>query len=547
MISSKDDYGSMSSVYIREMLEKELQLKLDNFKKFIDATIFQFYNQLVECATQILPYLYLGTEWNASNYDSLTDDKVTHILNVSSEVDNFFPDTFKYLNIRVLDVDETDLLKEFDRTNKFIQEAKEQGTSCLVHCKMGVSRSASVVLAYLMKEFNWNYQQAFNFTKQKRNCINPNDSFKQQLATYESILNAHRAKYNLFEPQSNTEQTNLVIQTQTSSSSLINENLSLPSVKDAVIKIKTSIEQLNSNNLALPGQNNQNQQTVGAPISPKGALSATTTNVYNSNEQMPPVSPKTKSFQQQKQQTSSSLNTVSNNNPHSSLNYNNKSISSNVNLKIDENLDDSFKVTSSHHHHQQQNLHYRSKSFSNYLGEKYLKKPTQSGGLNSENSLNKSIKANSVKRLVEEYMKDNSNSSNEENIESEATLVSVNNDDTLSTLVLPVGIVKRQVDSINFKSKPLESRSPNRNSYPSGKQVTFSLDDLNLELKKKQTTSPDSKRFKCELLDKPRSEFDRSKKIFEKFQNEKINQQQPSAMFRSISAGDRNSLTKKNE
>lgn len=208
MSSSKDDYGSMSSVHIRQILEKELGLKLDNFKKFVDATIFQFYNQLVECATQILPNLFLGTEWNASNYDSLQTDRITHILNISSEIDNFFPDNFKYLNIRVRDVDETDLLKEFDRTNKFIQEAREQGTGCLVHCKMGVSRSASCVIAYLMKEFNWSLEQTFQFTKQKRNCINPNDGFKQQLLTYESILNAHRAKYNLFESTATLQSLN---------------------------------------------------------------------------------------------------------------------------------------------------------------------------------------------------------------------------------------------------------------------------------------------------------------------------------------------------
>jgi protein phosphatase slingshot len=127
MINSKDDYGSMSSIAIRNMLEKELQMTLDNFKKFVDITIFQFYNQLVECASQILPFLYLGTEWNASNYDSLVSNGITHILNVSSDVDNFFPDAFRYLNIRVRDVDETDLLKEFDRTNKFIQEARDSG------------------------------------------------------------------------------------------------------------------------------------------------------------------------------------------------------------------------------------------------------------------------------------------------------------------------------------------------------------------------------------------------------------------------------------
>ena len=69
---------------------------------------------------------------------------------------------------------------------------------------MGVSRSASVVLAYIMKEYNYNLEQAFNFTKQKRTCVNPNNGFRVQLATYESILNAHRTKYSLFEPVSET-------------------------------------------------------------------------------------------------------------------------------------------------------------------------------------------------------------------------------------------------------------------------------------------------------------------------------------------------------
>jgi protein-tyrosine phosphatase len=201
MMKSKDDYGSMSSVHIRQLLEKELELKLDTFKKFIDATIFQFYNQFIECATKILDHLFLGTEWNASNYDALSNDRVTHILNVSSEVDNFFLDTFKYLNIRVLDIDETDLMKEFDRANKFIQEAKEQGTCCLVHCKMGVSRSASIVLAYLMKENSWTLEQAYQFAKQRRACINPNDGFRQQLKTYESILQTkNKAINNFYDP-----------------------------------------------------------------------------------------------------------------------------------------------------------------------------------------------------------------------------------------------------------------------------------------------------------------------------------------------------------
>jgi protein phosphatase slingshot len=230
MMRSKDDYGSMSSVHIRQLLEKELELKLDTFKKFIDATIFQFYNQFIECATRILDHLFLGTEWNASNYDALSNDRITHILNVSSEVDNFFLDTFKYLNIRVLDVEETDLMKEFDRANKFIQEAKEQGSCCLVHCKMGVSRSASIVLAYLMKENNWTFEQAYQFAKQRRACINPNDGFRQQLKTYESILQTKNKAINVYDATTSTSASNTLLATED---------------KDSA-KVKSSIERSNS-------------------------------------------------------------------------------------------------------------------------------------------------------------------------------------------------------------------------------------------------------------------------------------------------------------
>jgi protein-tyrosine phosphatase len=289
MISTKDDYGSMSSIHIRGILEKELGMNLNDFKKFIDVTIFQFYNQLIECASQIMPYLQLGTEWNASNYDTLVADQVTHILNVSSEVDNFFPDTFKYLNVRVLDVNETELVKEFDRTNRFIAEAKEQGTCCLVHCKMGVSRSASCVIAFLMKEYNWSLEQAYQHTKQKRTCINPNDGFRHQLLTYESILNAHRSKYVIFDPlvspPTSTTSTTLPINIQQDTG---------PSVKEAINKISSSF-----------GNNNSLLSTCSLPeettlISNELYISNKYNNKISTTPPSPPPHPPTSSHNNQK-------------------------------------------------------------------------------------------------------------------------------------------------------------------------------------------------------------------------------------------------------
>lgn len=130
--------------------------------------------------------------------------RVGHILNVTREIDNFFPGMFDYLNIRVLDDEKTDLLKYWDNTFKYITKAKNEGSKVLVHCKMGVSRSASVVIAYAMKAYNWNFEKAMKHVKAKRTCIKPNTSFIAQLETYQGILDAMKNKEKLQRSKSET-------------------------------------------------------------------------------------------------------------------------------------------------------------------------------------------------------------------------------------------------------------------------------------------------------------------------------------------------------
>lgn len=74
----------------------------------------------------------------------------------------------------------------------------------LVHCKMGVSRSASVVIAYAMKANNWDFETALHHVKNKRNCIKPNKSFLLQLETYQGILDAMKNKEKLQRSKSET-------------------------------------------------------------------------------------------------------------------------------------------------------------------------------------------------------------------------------------------------------------------------------------------------------------------------------------------------------
>ena len=108
---------------LREQLEKALEMSLSSYKPYIDDIILQIFAQL-DKPTMILPYLFLGSQWNASNFDELQANHVAYILNVSREVDNFFPGCFQYLNVRVDDHEEADLLKEWGKTFRFIHQAK---------------------------------------------------------------------------------------------------------------------------------------------------------------------------------------------------------------------------------------------------------------------------------------------------------------------------------------------------------------------------------------------------------------------------------------
>lgn len=102
------------------------------------------------------------------------------------------------------DDEKTDLLKHWDNTFKYISKARKEGSKVLVHCKMGVSRSASVVIAYAMKAYNWDFKRALQHVKEKRSCIKPNTSFLSQLETYQGILDAMKNKEKLQRSKSET-------------------------------------------------------------------------------------------------------------------------------------------------------------------------------------------------------------------------------------------------------------------------------------------------------------------------------------------------------
>jgi protein-tyrosine phosphatase len=59
-----------------------------------------------------------------------------------------------------------------------------QLTNVYVHCYAGVSRSVTIVVAYLMNCCKWNLKTALAFVQTKRIVAKPNDGFIEQLKKY---------------------------------------------------------------------------------------------------------------------------------------------------------------------------------------------------------------------------------------------------------------------------------------------------------------------------------------------------------------------------
>ncbi|XP_017712606.1 PREDICTED: protein phosphatase Slingshot homolog 3 isoform X6 [Rhinopithecus bieti] len=188
------DLESVTSKEIRQALELRLGLPLQQYRDFIDNQMLLLVAQR-DRASRIFPHLYLGSEWNAANLEELQRNRVTHILNMAREIDNFYPERFTYHNVRLWDEESAQLLPHWKETHRFIEAARAQGTRVLVHCKMGVSRSAATVLAYAMKQYECSLEQALHHVQELRPIARPNPGFLRQLQIYQGILTASRQSH----------------------------------------------------------------------------------------------------------------------------------------------------------------------------------------------------------------------------------------------------------------------------------------------------------------------------------------------------------------
>lgn len=135
---------------------------------------------------KVIEGLYIGDFASACNLEQLLKLGITHVVTVLSGVGEMYPD---YLNYKTIDAcdrhwDSNRLYNNFDETSKFISDAINKGGKVYVHCMYGVSRSATMVCAYLIYKHGMSCDEAIAFLKSKRPCINPIAAFRQKLKYY---------------------------------------------------------------------------------------------------------------------------------------------------------------------------------------------------------------------------------------------------------------------------------------------------------------------------------------------------------------------------
>ncbi|CAG5129700.1 unnamed protein product [Candidula unifasciata] len=141
-------------------------------------------------ASQILPFLYLGNERDARDLAQLRSLNISYILNVTSHVPQYYDEQgIRYKRIPASDSGQQNLKQYFEEAIEFIDDARQNNAKVLIHCHAGVSRSATITIAYLLKHTRMAMADAYKFVKGKRPIISPNFNFMGQLLEFEQDLN----------------------------------------------------------------------------------------------------------------------------------------------------------------------------------------------------------------------------------------------------------------------------------------------------------------------------------------------------------------------
>ena len=135
---------------------------------------------------KITENVWLGNIEAAININNLKKEGITKVLCLMDYGATTYAEEDK-LNQKIFEISDIptqNIIKYFGKCFDFIKGNEK----ILVHCMAGASRSATVVIAYVMWSQKKSYDEAYKMVSEKRSCIFPNDGFKDQLKMFEKLL-----------------------------------------------------------------------------------------------------------------------------------------------------------------------------------------------------------------------------------------------------------------------------------------------------------------------------------------------------------------------
>ncbi|KAG2379149.1 hypothetical protein C9374_007787 [Naegleria lovaniensis] len=211
LTSLKHLEAKQNSKQLSEHIETETPLRKWLLEKQVDISENSF-----KVPDMVEENLYLGCKQASSHYSTIKNLGITHILTIASEFNPRFHDrsydkvpdigsdensyietshTFVTKHVKMKETQNTDLIGTFNECLPFIEESLDQSKGkrkLLIHCHVGINRSASIVIMYLMKKNSWTLSESLKYVREKRSLVMPMPEFVKQLKQYNIALKKER-------------------------------------------------------------------------------------------------------------------------------------------------------------------------------------------------------------------------------------------------------------------------------------------------------------------------------------------------------------------
>jgi protein-tyrosine phosphatase len=155
----------------------------------IDAIQTQSIRGQVANQIKCLPNVYLGRGEAAKDIEWLKTHEINSILNVADDVPNFYPKKFNYCNLKVSDFGtDKGISRVFEKAVEFVLECSNNGDFILIHCANGSNRSATVVVALIMRLCSFDLRNAWTELLKYRFNVFPLKDNQRELMKFENNL-----------------------------------------------------------------------------------------------------------------------------------------------------------------------------------------------------------------------------------------------------------------------------------------------------------------------------------------------------------------------